>query len=294
MLKILRQLYPHDLSVKRLVITAACFGAFISLFLITFQPFDSGTIPDKTFRILFLGGYGVITTIAAIFYNLLLRKLFPRWVDEKNWTVGREISGTLSVIFFVSLLNMIYTNFIFGRTFDFIQIPYWVCVTMLVAIIPVSFTVVLRQGKLKHETEVLSVEMNEEIHHRDEEKIVPEIPNKTSWKFISENEKAIFETSENDLLFIEAADNYSTFYFLNNGTVKKEMLRGSLKKMEEQIFHSSLFRCHRTYIANLSNVVSVSGNAQGYRLNFKQTDLAIPVSRNLGKALKEKLHEVGV
>jgi magnesium-transporting ATPase (P-type) len=284
MLKILRQPYPLDPNPKRRVIAACCFGVFISLFLFVFQPFGIENIRDQQFKILFLSGYGAITIVAALGYLLSVRKLFPKWMSEKSWTVGRQIVNTLFIICLVSLLNMVYTNTIFNRTFYWVQIPYWAGVTLLVSVIPVSFSVALRQGRLKNETAKLSLEMNEEIHHREEEK-VPE----TAWKFRSENEKEVFETHENDLLFVEAADNYSTFYFFNAGNVKKEMLRGSLKKMEEQIVHPALFRCHRTYIANLSNVTSVSGNAQGYRLHFKQTDLTIPVSRNLGKELKDRL-----
>lgn len=289
MLKILRQPYPHDLSFRHHALSAVYFGIFIACFLIAFQPFGADTIPDTTFKHLFLAGFGLVTIVAAIFYNVVLRLVFPKWVDEKNWTVGRQIFGTLIVIFFVSICNLVYTNTVFGRTFNFIQIPYWAGVTMLVSIIPVSFSVVLRQSKLKKETETLSEVINEEIHHREEEQPVQEISVTPIWKFISENEKDIFETTENELLYVEAADNYSTFYFLKEGSVKKQMLRGSLKMMEEQVSHPSLFRCHRTYLANLANVISVSGNAQGYRLNFPQTDLTIPVSRNLGKELKTKV-----
>ncbi len=288
MFSFLRQPYPNAQSLKRMVIGAFCVGVFISLFLMVFQPFGANTIPGHGFKYLILEGYGIITTFAVILCQLFLRMSFPKWMEEKSWTTGKEILVTSLIIFIVSLLNLAYTNFVFAKTFSWIQIPYWAGVTMVVGIFPVTFSVLLRQVKLKRETEVMAVQMNAEIDHRHETPLISEKRN--SWKFISENEREFFETNEHDLLFVEAADNYSTFYFLENETVKKQMLRGSLKKMEEQVPHTSLFRCHRTYIANLSNVVSVSGNAQGYRLNFKQTDLTIPVSRNLGKGLKQKLH----
>ncbi len=281
--------YPADKSIKRLLVSAVSIGLFIGVFLIAFQPFGANEIPDKTFRIAFLGGYGFVTIVATIVYGILLRLVFPKWIEEKTWTTGKEIFGTLSIIFLVSILNLVYTNLVFHRTFDPIQIPYWAGVTMLVSIIPVAFSVVLRQGKMSRESEGMAKEMNVEIEHRKEELIPAAAPGIATWIFTSENEKEKIETDEHRLLFIESADNYSTFYVLENKEVKKQMLRGSLKKMGEQVSHPSLYRCHRTYIVNLSKVISVSGNAQGYRLHFDGTDLTVPVSRNLGKELKHKL-----
>jgi DNA-binding LytR/AlgR family response regulator len=131
--------------------------------------------------------------------------------------------------------------------------------------------------------------MNVEIEHRKEEAPVTKAPGIPVWTFTSETEKDKVETNEKQLLFIESADNYSAFYVFANGQLKKQLLRGSLKKMEEQIQHPSLYRCHRTYIVNLSKVISVSGNAQGYKLQLEGTELSVPVSRNLGKELKGKL-----
>jgi hypothetical protein len=281
--------YPCDRSIKRLLITSVCIGVFIGLFLIVFQPFQANTIPGRTFRILFLGGYGLLTIIASIAYGLLLRFLFPKWVDEKNWTTGKEILATLSIILIVSVLNMLYTNIVFHRTFTSIQLPYWAGITLLVSIIPVSFSVMLRQGKMSRESEGMAKVMNTEIEQRKNETSSTITPAASKWIFTSENEKDKIETGEHELLFIESADNYSTFYIPGNGEIKKQMLRGSLKRMEEQAQHGSLYRCHRTYIVNLSKVISVSGNAQGYRLHFNETELTVPVSRNLGKELKGKL-----
>jgi hypothetical protein len=281
--------YPRNNSLKRSIVVSVCIGVFIGLFLIVFQPFDSNTIPDKTFRIVFLGGFGLVAMITSFIYSLLLRFLFPRWLEEKNWTTGKEIIATSSIIFIVALANMVYTNTVFHRTFELIQIPYWALITMVVSIIPVAFSVMLRQGKMSRESEGLAKVMNVDIEHRREETPVKINEASGTWIFTAENEKEKFETDKNKLLFIESADNYSSFYVFENNKVNKQLLRGSLKKMEEQVRDPSLYRCHRTYIVNLSKVISVSGNAQGYRLHFDGTDLTVPVSRNLGKELKAKL-----
>ncbi|MEO5645468.1 MAG: LytTR family DNA-binding domain-containing protein [Bacteroidia bacterium] len=274
---------------KRWLMTSTGIGIFIGLFLIVFQPFGTSSITDETFRIAFLGGYGLLTIVICIIYGFLLRFLFPKWMDEKSWTTGKEILATLTIIFIVSICNLFYTNIIFHRNFETMQVPYWAGVTLVVSIIPVSFSVMLRQGKMTRESEGMAEEINGEIEHRKEEALPKAEPVSTPWIFISENEKEKVEADEKSLLFIESADNYSTFYMLENNELKKLLLRGSLKRMEEQAGAPSLYRCHRTYIVNLSKVISVSGNAQGYRLHFDGTENTVPVSRNLGKELKQKL-----
>jgi DNA-binding LytR/AlgR family response regulator len=64
--------------------------------------------------------------------------------------------------------------------------------------------------------------------------------------------------------------------------------------MEQKVPDPKLFRCHRSFIVNLAQVKSVSGNAQGYRLHFSDPSITIPVSRTAGKELRGKLvHFIG-
>jgi DNA-binding LytR/AlgR family response regulator len=76
-------------------------------------------------------------------------------------------------------------------------------------------------------------------------------------------------------------DNYSAVYFIKEGKADKVLLRGSLKFMESQLTSCpNIIRCHRTYIVNLSNVTSASGNAQGYKLSVANSTEIITVSRS--------------
>ena len=84
------------------------------------------------------------------------------------------------------------------------------------------------------------------------------------------------------LLFIESADNYSEVVFLQNGQPKKTLLRGSLSRFEEQAHHPDVVRCHRSFVVNLQRVESISGNAQGYKLQLQNYPSPIPVARRYG------------
>jgi len=105
----------------------------------------------------------------------------------------------------------------------------------------------------------------------------------------SESEKETLEFFIDDLLYIESADNYSRIFYTKKSKESSIIIRSSLKRIETQANHVDLFRCHRAYIVNLKKIGSVKGNSQGYRLKVNDTEKEIPVSRNSGKELSERL-----
>lgn len=84
----------------------------------------------------------------------------------------------------------------------------------------------------------------------------------------------------NNFLYITSADNYIDVYYLEGNAIKHNLLRNTLSNIEKQISNNqSIHRCHKSYIVNLSKIDSVLGNASGYKINLKNTDLLIPISR---------------
>lgn len=82
-----------------------------------------------------------------------------------------------------------------------------------------------------------------------------------------------------NLLLLKAEDNYVHVFYLNGNTVKKELVRNSLKKLELQLSGHGFTRSHRSYMVNLSRVVLFKKNAKGhYLLIDGLEDVTIPVS----------------
>ena len=82
-----------------------------------------------------------------------------------------------------------------------------------------------------------------------------------------------------DFLYAQSEGNYSNIFYLNSQIVEKQLLRISLKNLEEQIGDDTIFRCHRSYMINIQNSVHKKGNAQGFKISMKLTDEIVPVSR---------------
>jgi len=58
----------------------------------------------------------------------------------------------------------------------------------------------------------------------------------------------------NDLLYLEASENYVIIHYLNHNKPERMLLRNSMKRMEEQLSDFPVIRCHRSYMVNLPQV----------------------------------------
>lgn len=83
---------------------------------------------------------------------------------------------------------------------------------------------------------------------------------------------------EEDLLFLQSEDNYTSVFHLQNGEVKRRILRGSLSSFEEQLTFPFI-RSHRSYVINLAVIESAKGNSQGYQITLRHYDQDLKVSR---------------
>ena len=81
-----------------------------------------------------------------------------------------------------------------------------------------------------------------------------------------------------NLYYIESDDNYiKVWYTDSKGDLKQYILRCRLKTVEESFKGSSLVRCHRKYIVNLSKVSMLRKESDGYFLDLDNKSIP-PIS----------------
>ena len=81
-----------------------------------------------------------------------------------------------------------------------------------------------------------------------------------------------------NLYYIESDDNYiKVWYTDSKGDLKQYILRCRLKTVEESFKGSSLVRCHRKYIVNLSKVSMLRKESDGYFLDLDNESIP-PIS----------------
>jgi LytTr DNA-binding domain len=259
-------------------------GGFVAVFLYLFRPFGLQSVELSEWQRLAVSlQYGLVTVAVTILWSVLIR-LLPRFYDERKWNVGREIVSELGFITVLALGNMLYTAWRWSVAPAAQNFLPWVAVTLAVGIFPITYGIFIKQLRLARRYSQEASQISTQI---------PAAPAETGVEAITlhgDNQGEVLTLPVQQLLFIEAADNYVRVVWTEAGTEKQRLLRTTLKKAEQDIaHHPALFRCHRAYIVNLKRVQSLSGNAQGYKLHLSDTAFIVPVSRNANDSIRQKL-----
>jgi DNA-binding LytR/AlgR family response regulator len=96
------------------------------------------------------------------------------------------------------------------------------------------------------------------------------------------DDKAIlrFSVKKENLLFLEAAENYVNICYFDKGKVSKYLLRDTLKNMEEIFSGSEIVRCHRSYMVNFDKVKVIRKDRDGLKLELDiPSAIDIPVTK---------------
>lgn len=257
-------------------------GAFVAFFLIVFQPFGTREFKSEH-KYLFLAGYGVVVSVSIFLMSKMVPLLLPRLFEEEKWTVGRHILLLLLSFSLVFLACYVYKDVFLGHPVSWRGFMGFYPVAVSVAVFPIVGLVVgdyilqlKRYGKGAEDAN---------RHFSPKEKDAPT----TALALPDENGKTVLKTPPSQLLFLQAADNYVEVYHMEGEKAGRTILRNSLSNLEALLLPHHFSRCHRSFLVNLSLVERVSGNAQGYRLHFSQTEISVPIARGRSAEILEKL-----
>jgi hypothetical protein len=270
---------------KNLVMILAI-SAFVILFLHFYKAHSdlNLTFPQKAL-------FGGVTFVCLTFNIILLPKIFMVTLDSLQWTVKKYV---LHNIWHLILIGI-------GTTFvDLVYIcpekSFWEVVVLantqvvLKGAIPIALITLFLKNRMLKETLQKAMESNREIERITAMKSEPSRTANTITLQSDTSETATFKLP--DLLFIEADDNYSTIIWKNGHGMEKKLLRANLKNIENQLNNPYTIRCHRSYIVNVNAIASISGNANGYKLLIRDTDITIPVSRPKGREVMDKISQL--
>ena len=282
--------FPYYLNDDRKnTILSLCVGIFVVFFLHVYKPQNNFDLVLTSGQKFMFGG----VAFAVIFLNIvwLPKVLHIAALDPVRWTVKKYILHTLWICFVISCINTLIDKFFICPTKPLFEIVIHTIVQVgLTGIIPISIMALLFRSNLLQENLKSAISANIEL-----DKI------QTLKKEVSKNSNSVTifsDTSETltfnlpELLFIEADDNYSTVFWKNGHGVEKKLLRVNLKNIENQLNNSFTIRCHRSYIVNVHAISAITGNTNGYKLQIRDSDFSIPVSRPKGKELMDKISQL--
>ncbi len=315
MFSTLRQPFPSQKNSRHTL--RMCFIASICVLAVFyfFKPFGLDQLTDAMAAATGLQ-FALVTLVLSVFCTTIIPLLFPSLFNEKHWTVLHEMLFLICMVLLIALGNVWLTSYLFGKPLSLTLLFNTIKYTLVIGAAPVFLSVLVKQQQLlaRYSREARQIEAQLTMPTQQpanltadnipaaalESRVQAEVINPA----ISKNETVtspplqlkganhaeILQLDATDFLFAAAADNYTSIHYLQNGQAKQVLFRLTIKGLSEQTAGvAGIFRCHKSFLVNLQQVVHISGNAQGYKLHLLQNELTVPVSRTLNNQIKQKL-----
>jgi len=279
------QPYPLFKSWRIQILRIALVSGFVALFLIIFQPFGTENV-QMPYKNLFLAGYGAISFFSFLFAHTLLPFFFPRYFNEVNWTVGKQILFLAIPLSFTFIFSYVYLLWGINASGSWRGGVIFCFIVLSIAFVPVTVvTLVDYLLKFKVNSERAQA-LNQQLAYANE--VTARSP--TEITLVGENCQIKLRCSIDDFCFAKAADNYVEIYYRQNGKLQRTLMRSSLTNIERQLKDFPIRRCHRSYLVQINQIEHITGNAQAYQLHLKSpVDTPIPLSRQRAKTLLAEL-----
>ncbi|MFZ4465170.1 MAG: LytTR family transcriptional regulator DNA-binding domain-containing protein, partial [Bacteroidales bacterium] len=103
---------------------------------------------------------------------------------------------------------------------------------------------------------------------------------KETIKLESDNGKESYSGGLDNIILIQSASNYIEIFFRDGASVRKQLIRQTLSKVEESISGlPNMIKCHRCTIVNIDQINRLTGSSPNVSLEIDGLDFRIPVSR---------------
>lgn len=250
---------------------------FVFAFLAVFRPFGLSTEPNA---VLFCAGYGFACFLVMFILNVIIIPLLPGFFNEANWLVWKEIVWVVINVSMIGLANAFYSAWILQLDFTLELVGTFQFYTVAVALLPIILSILTNYSRLRSKYERYSDNLSKDVSGHS--------ANVQSFKLSSGNES--IELNTETFLYAKSSDNYLEVVYLDGDVLKRDVMRKTLKSATDDLAaFEHIFQVHRSFLVNLERVSRFSGNAQGLKLHFEETDTIVPVSRNLTEELRDRL-----
>ncbi len=262
--------YPKKLWVQLLI--SFVFFCFTFLFLIYYTPFNINELGDNRFLPSCI--YAIITS-SVIFFTLLLAPVIKKSLLEPGRFTNLELLIMIIITMpFISIGNWIYNSYSIYNHILVVKLNYLILLMDLV-----YFPGILVANLFDWETRKLVIV---DLPFLEEKESLEQVSQDEATVKIKNTEgRTILNTPVSKFLCAYSNQNYTDFLTLDNGEVKKELLRVPFGRLFEQFEdHPQIIRCHRTRIVNLCYLSGFIQDDNKKLIRLKHISEAIPVSRN--------------
>ena len=269
---------------------------FMVVALAVFKPFGLDAWQWQAY--VHLVALGVIGFSICMITDIILKYVIkmPRSFKKgAEYIIRRNLWFQLINTPLVALGICLYRHFVLSDRIEGNQLSLVNFLETLAIIAFCSFAIGL-YWRFKYRSKYLAMELeetrllNEELKKVQEDRIVAELKSATPESGISNslqeltltgttNESVTLQISH--LLYIEAVGNYVKVSHLRDDQVHTDMLRATMKQMEETLQgYPMIVRCHRAFLVNLGQVEQIVSHSGSTLLLIKHCHESLPVSRS--------------
>ena len=244
-----------------------------------------------------LGMFSCFLTEVILRYMIRMPRSYNRGV---SYIISRNLRFQCINTPLVSLLICLYRHFAMSELVEGNRLSLSNYLETLVIIAFLSFAIGL-YWRFKFRSKYLAMELeetqllNEELKKIQEDRVVADLRSAVPESGIANphqqsatqeltltgttNESVTLQISH--LLYIEAVGNYVKVCHLRNDQVRTDMLRATMKQMEETLQgYPMIVRCHRAFLVNLGQVEQIVSHSGSTQLLIKHCHESLPVSRS--------------
>jgi|TARA_R100000479_G_scaffold70100_3_gene33810 hypothetical protein len=256
--------FPFDPLLKHHILIALGLAVWIFLFLTLTEPLDTNELGAME-KLLYLPLYGLAGAIAYLL--ILPLQTFLYKTNNKIWMLWSELLFfSLMFLFGLLLSRTIYLYIVVPGEQNPYSLYYFFTAIYIPAIITILPILAIGRWAFGRYAE----------KKLEDQKI--EIEGEGTYEGL--------RLQLNDLISIKSDDNYIEVSFLNNGSLKKQLIRNKLSSIETAI--PELMRTHRSHLINpehFQQFKMISG-----KLNLiLSSENIVPVSKTYAAIVKENL-----
>lgn len=262
----------------------------IGLILAIFEPFHYKLNSLIQFGVLLV--FISLSFIASVLGFVVAPKIFKRFYDPDQWTIGKNILHCFLFLLFIGICTFIYDRYFlikadfwtdFGSHGFYIILFIDMLAAFTIGVIPLIFGLFIVENNALKRNLLEAQKLNKLLSERTRQEEAT-----TETITLAGDKKDFISLVPENILYMEASGNYVDICYKEEAKEKHKLLRSTIKQMEEIMLDFNYFvRCHRAYIVNINHIRNISGNAQGYRLSLGNGIQEIPVSRTYLKELKD-------
>jgi hypothetical protein len=273
-------LVQRDSIVKTTIFT----GLFALAFINIYSPFgvDKWYHPTNKIELFF---YSSLVILAGMFVIVLSRIIMYKFSKKFEINYGQYSIWILVEIISMAAVYSVFAKYILDDAREFMHIiKVTVKNTILVLLIP--YIVLWLYFAYREKTKQL-----EEISHIGGIKVNPDI----MVPFYDEKGKLKLSVVLDDILYIEASDNYVSVYYMLSNKISKYMVRNTLKNLDTKLKKVGFIRCHRSYLVNFNKVKVLKREKEGLYLVLNvDGEMILPVSKTYVSSIIESFSETSI